>query len=59
MLIDWTKKSYGIEYKKAHIYNIIAAWASYQKAKGFYPEADEQAQDEFKDCLKKTSGKSG
>lgn len=60
MLIDWIRKNYGIEYKKAQIYNIIKQLGlSYQKAKGFYPEADEKAQEDFKDGLKKTSGKSG
>ena len=59
ILIDWIRKSYGIEYKKAQIYNIIKQLGlSYQKAKGFYPEADEKAREEFKDSLKKTSGKS-
>ena len=28
---------------------------SYQKARGFYPEADAQKQEEFKEMLKKTS----
>ena len=60
ILIDWIRKSYGIGYKKAQIYNIIKQLGlSYQKAKGFYPEADEKAQEGFKDSLKKTSGKSG
>ncbi|EON74802.1 Transposase [Lunatimonas lonarensis] len=60
ILIDWIRKSYGIEYRKAQIYNIIKQLGlSYQKAKGFYPEADENAQEEFKDGLKKTPGKSG
>jgi transposase len=60
ILIDWIGKSFGVEFKKAQIYNIINQLGfSYQKAKGFYPEADEKAQEEFKDSLKKTSGKSG
>lgn len=60
VLIDYVKKNYGVEFKKAQIYNIIKKLGfSYQKAKGFYPEADEQAQQEFKESLKKTSGKSG
>lgn len=54
MLIDWIKKEFGIEYKKAQIYNIIKQLGfSYQKAKGFYPEADEKAKQEFKEALKK------
>jgi transposase len=59
ILIDWVAKNFGIEFKKAQIYNIINRLGfSYQKAKGFYPEADEKAQEEFKDNLKKTSRKS-
>lgn len=60
MLIDWVKNRFGIEYKKAQIYNIIKKLGfSYQKAKGIYPEADPQAQQVFKETLKKTSGSSG
>jgi len=60
ILIDWVCKNFGIEFKKAQIYNIINQLGfSYQKAKGFYPEADEKAQEDFKDGLKKTSGKPG
>lgn len=59
LLIDWIKKNFGIEFKKAQIYNIVKQLGfSYQKAKGFYPEADEKAQEGFKDDLKKTPGKS-
>jgi len=54
MLIDWIKKTYNIEYKKAQIYNIMKKLGyTYQKAKGFYPEADPVAQEEFKNNLKK------
>lgn len=56
MLIDWLKASSGVEFKKAQIYNIIKKLGfSYQKAKGFYPEKDEKAQQDFKESLKKTS----
>jgi transposase len=59
ILIDWVCKRFGVEFKKAQIYNIVKRLGfSYQKAKGFYPEADKEAQEEFKDSLKKTSGKS-
>ncbi len=59
MLIDWIKSNFGIEFKKAQIYNIVKQLGfSYQKAKGFYPETDHQAQQEFKESLKKTSRKS-
>lgn len=54
ILIDWVGKKFGVEFKKAQICNIVK-WLgfSYQKAKGFYPEADPKAQEEFKDGLKK------
>ncbi len=56
ILIDWIKKNFGREYKKAQIYNIIKGLGfTYQKAKGFYPEADPVAQEEFKETLKKNS----
>ena len=60
ILIDWVRKSFGIEFKKAQIYNIVKQLGfSYQKAKGFYPEADKKAQEDFKNNVKKTPGKSG
>lgn len=59
MLIDWIKANFEIEFKKAQIYNIVKQLGfSYQKAKGFYPETDHQAQQEFKESLKKNSRKS-
>lgn len=59
LLIDWVSKEFGVEFKKAQIYNIVKRLGfSHQKAKGFYPEADQRAQEEFKDGLKKNSGKS-
>lgn len=55
MLIEWIKSNFEIEFKKAQIYNIIKQMGfSYQKAKGFYPETDEKAQQDFKEALKKT-----
>lgn len=55
ILIDWVKTNFEVEFKKAQIYNIVKKLGfSYQKAKGFYPEADPKAQDEFKETLKKT-----
>lgn len=60
LLIDWIGKNFGLVYKKAQIYNILKQLGfSYQKAKGFYPEADEKAQETFKEDLKKTPDKSG
>lgn len=59
MLIDWIRNSFGIEYKKAQIYNIVKQMGfSYQRAKGFYPEADVRAQQDFKEDLKKNAGQS-
>ena len=59
LLIDWIANHFNITYKKAQIYNIIKSLGfSYQKSKGIYPEADPEAQQAFKDDLKKTSGKS-
>jgi transposase len=56
MLIDWIKKEFNIEFKKAQIYNIIKKLGfTYQKSKGIYPETDQQKQDEFKETLKKTA----
>src|SRR5215210_6590579 len=56
LLIEWIKKQYGLEYKKAQIYNIIKSLGfSYQKGKGIFAEADEQKQEIFKEGLKKTA----
>ena len=58
LLIDWIKKRYGIEYRKAQIYNIIKSKGfSYQKGRGIFPEADSKKQEAFKDGLKKTAGR--
>jgi len=56
ILIEWIKKQYGFEYKKAQIYNIIKSLGfSYQKGKGIFPEADKEKQEIFKEGLKKTA----
>lgn len=40
LLIDWIKKQYNVEYKKAQIYNILKDLnLTFQKGKGIYPEA--------------------
>ena len=55
LVIDWVKKNYQIEYKKAQVYNILKRLGfSYQKGKGVYPEADLEKQEDFKSSLKKT-----
>lgn len=56
LLIDWIDTHFSVTFKKAQIYNIIKKIGfTYQKAKGFYPEADAKKQEEFKEMLKKTS----
>lgn len=60
LLIDWISRQYGLEYKKAQIYNIIKSLGfSYQKVKGIFPEADNQKQEIFKEGLKKTARTKG
>jgi transposase len=52
---EYISKKFGIEYKKAQVYNIIKTLGfTYQKGKGIYPEASLQAKDEFAEPLKKT-----
>lgn len=60
ILREYIKKQYDIDYKKAQIYNIIKSIGfSYQKGRASYPEADEQAKQEFVEALKKTTSGSG
>lgn len=59
ILIALIKNRYGVEYKKAQIYNILKTLGfTFQKARGRYPEANPEKQKEFKAALKKTFGKS-
>lgn len=59
LLIDWVERHFQITYKKAQIYNVMKNLGfTYQKSRGFYPEADPEKQEEFKEQLKKTSGES-
>ncbi len=56
LVIDWIKKNYSIEYKKAQIYNIMRKMnLTFQKGKGVYPEADKVQQKEFVRNIKKIS----
>jgi transposase len=56
LLIDWVKNNYGIEYKKAQIYNILKGLnLTLQKGQGVYPEAKER--EEKVEVLKKNLGK--
>lgn len=58
ILIEWIKTHFSIEYKKTQIYNILKNIGfTYQRAKGFYPEADKEKQNLFEEGLKKTSRK--
>jgi transposase len=53
---EYIKRTFGVEYKKAQVYNILKALGfTYQKARGKYPEADPVKQAEFVDALKKNS----
>lgn len=57
-MIDWIKNNYGIEYKKAQIYNILKGLnLTFQKGKGIYPEAIQR--EEKVEALKKTSTRKG
>lgn len=56
ILIEWINRQYGLQYKKAHIYNIIKSLGfSYQRGRGIFPEADKQKQAAFKEGLKKAA----
>lgn len=56
LLLDWIGKNFGVYFKKAHIYNLLAKLGfSYQKARGIYREADPEQQQAFKEDLKKNS----
>lgn len=55
MVKQYISKQFGIDYKKAQVYNIIKALGlTYQKGKGTYPEANPEAKEEFSEALKKT-----
>lgn len=55
MIQQYISNKFGINYKKAQVYNIIKLLGfSYQKGKATYPEAQQQAKDEFSEVLKKT-----
>jgi transposase len=58
ILREFIGKQYGVEYKKAQIYNLLKKLGfTYQKGRAKYPEADEQKRQEFKETIKKTSGR--
>lgn len=50
--------SWGVEYQKAQIYNILRELGfTFQRAKGVYPEANKKLQEEFAQTIKKTSNR--
>ncbi len=54
----WIEKNMGVSYKKAHVYNILHKLGlSHQKARATCPEANPEAQERFREELKKTSRK--
>jgi transposase len=56
LIIDWIKKKFGIEYKKAQIYNILKKIGlTYQKGRGIYPERNEEERLQFIESIKKNS----
>ncbi|NOU16988.1 MAG: IS630 family transposase [Bacteroidales bacterium] len=56
----YINKTYGVEYKKAQVYNILKTLGfSFQKARGKHPEADPAQRAAFVESLKKTSGGTG
>lgn len=56
LIKEYIKNAFGVEYKKAQIYNILKSLGfTFQKARGRYPEADPEKQAEFVETLKKTS----
>lgn len=55
IVIELIKAQYSIEYKKTQVYSLLKKMGlTFQKAKGKYPEADAEKQEEFKESLKKT-----
>jgi transposase len=55
LVIDIVKKKFGVEYKKAQIYNILHSLDfSFQKGSGYYPETEERTEAEV-EAVKKNS----
>ena len=54
LIIDFVKKRFGVEYKRAQIYNILHSMDfSFQRGRGYFPEAKERT--ERLETIKKTS----
>ena len=59
LISEYIKRTLGIEYKKAQVYNIIKNMGfSYQKGKGTYPESNDADKEIFLEALKKTARES-
>jgi transposase len=55
LIIDYIARTFGVSYKKAQAYNLLRDMGfSFQKSRGFYPEASERG--ETIEAIKKTSG---
>lgn len=55
IVVEFVKNRFGVEYKKAQIYNLLKELGfTFQKARGKYPEADSVLREEFVSSLKKT-----
>jgi transposase len=53
LVADLVKKRFGVEYKKAQIYNILHSLKfSFQKGKGYYPETEERTEEAVEDVKK-------
>ena len=51
---DFLQKRFSVEYKQANVYNLLHSLGfSYQRAKGVYPERDEQKREEARIDIKK------
>jgi len=54
ILMDYVQKEYGVQYKKAQIYNILKKLGfTFQKGRPSYPECDPEKQEVFKEEFKK------
>ena len=56
LAIDIVKTKFGVEYKKAQIYNILRSLDfSFQKGRGYYPETEERTEEEVEELKKNSS----
>ncbi len=58
MIRDYVEKNYGVIYKRSSIYVVLEEklGLSYQKGKGFYPEAEQAKGEAFIEHIKKDVG---